>query len=122
MDLCEHSKIRKFHISARPSIILYLQENPEGSVRISKGTHHSIYNFSEIMMHIECIGTINVLPLSFLGFPVDTSGLFTLNSFYWGKLHHLILTPTIFTWIVHANGKHPRKQCNALSNNKYVQN
>ena len=59
---------------------------------------------------------------TFLGFPVDTSGLFTLNSFYWGKLHHLILTPTIFTWIVHANGKHPRKQCNALSNNKYVQN
>ena len=42
MDLCEHSKIRKFHISARPSIILYLQENPEGSVRISKDTHHSI--------------------------------------------------------------------------------
>ena len=38
MDLCEHSKIRKFHISARPSIILYLQENPGGSVRISKGT------------------------------------------------------------------------------------
>ena len=59
---------------------------------------------------------------TFLGFPVDTSGLFTLNSFYWGKLHHLILTPTIFIWIVHANGKHPRKQCNALSNNKYVQN
>ena len=43
MDLCEHIYvIRKFHISARPSIILYLQENPEGSVRISKGTHHSI--------------------------------------------------------------------------------
>ena len=65
----------------------------------------------------------HTIPLrTFLGFPVDTSGLFTLNSFYWGKLHHLILTPTIFTWIVHANGKHPRKQCNALSNNKYVQN
>ena len=44
-----------------------------------------------------------------------------LYSFYWGKLHHLILTPTIFTWIVHANGKHSRKQCNALSNNKYIQ-
>ena len=29
MDLCEHSKIRKFYVSARPSIILYLQSNED---------------------------------------------------------------------------------------------
>ena len=68
----------KFHISTRPSIILYLQENLEGSVEYQMAHTIPFRAFQKFW----CIGTINVLILSFFGFPVETTKLFTLHSFY----------------------------------------
>ena len=97
MDLCEHSKNLLFSIYRRIR---------KGQLEYQRAHTIPFRTFQKFW----CIGTINVLILSFLGFPVDTSKLFTLYSFYWDKLHHLILTLQFSPFIVHANGKHPRKQ------------
>ena len=98
MDLCEHWKINSIspHVHHLFSICRKIRKG-----RLEYQMAHTI-PFTPFQK-LWCISAINVLIPSFLGFPVDTSKLFTLYSFYWGKLHHLILTPTIFTRIVHAN-------------------